>query len=719
MMSNGGMKLVRIVLVAVLLIAGAWLVGRRAGPAPESVSRQDAVLQAAPGGRAQVDPNAPPLPEMSMSEPVVVDLRTIPAGVYDPNNQYDRWQRGEIDLIENESIVSEAAAAAMREASLRLPPSANIDDATAVTAGGPLLGAPTLGASFESLKFTECCGGGANVPPDPELAVGPNHVIAVVNVALEIYNKSGATLVGPTTFASFMSANPNCTGVFDPNAIYDESADRYILGIDAAGTDYCIAVSQTGDPTGSWNLYAFPTATGNEFFDYPHAGVGRDAIYMGANIFNPGFLESRVYAFDKVAMYAGQAAASVVKDLPPTEDTPQPLHLHGWAQGTWPSSGPHYFFTDTGFNGATYSVWSWANPFTNTSPSQVGTVNINTFTGVAAGFPLDVPQSGGSAVQGNDYRPQDFEYRDGFAWSVSTIACNPGGGSVNCLQWVKVNPATATIVDAGVYGSTGQYRFFGDLAVNACGDMALGYSKSSTSMWPSVWYTGRKAGDAAGTLQAEAELKAGEIAYTAFDSVPRRWGDYTEMTIDPAGTTFWYLGEYSENTGTTQGRWGTWIGSFSYNDCVPGGDTPTPTPSPTAGPSPTATNTPAPTNTPTPTATAQPNVMHVSDLDGNSVNTSGNRWRARVTVKVTNGAEQPVSGAKVTGTWSNGATGGGSCTTATNGTCTIIKNNIRRNVPSVRFTVNNVTRSGWTYNAGLNHDPDGDSNGTTIIVNRP
>ena len=746
MFSKSATTFLRISLVVVLLIAGVWLVGRRAAPAAESAARQSAVLQAAPGGRAQVDPNAPPLPDMFMAEPTTVDLRTIPAGVYDPNNQFDRWQRGEIDLTENESIVSEAEAAALREASMNLPPSSNIDDATAVTANGPLVGAPALGASFESLKYTECCGGGGNVPPDPELAVGPNHVIAVVNVAFEIYNKSGTTLVGPTTFSSFMAGNANCTGVFDPNAIYDEEYDRYILGIDADGSYYCIAVSQTGDPTGNWNLYAFPTATGNEFFDYPHAGVGRDAIYMGANIFTSVFLESRVYAFDKVAMYNGQAAASVVKDLPTTEDTPQPLHLHGWAQGTWPTSGPHYFFTETDYDGSSYSVWSWANPFTNTSPAKVGaTLNLNAYTGVTAGLPIDVPQSGGSTVQANDYRPQDFEYRDGYAWSVSTIGCNPGGGTVNCLRWVKVNPATATIADAGVYSSAGQHRFFGDLAVNACGDMALGYSKSSTTMWPSVWYTGRKAADAAGTLQAEAELKAGELVYTAFDSVPRRWGDYTEMTIDPAGTTFWYLGEYSENTGTTQGRWGTWIGSFSYNDCVPGGPTATPTntpgptatatatntPGPTATPTDTPTNTPIPTNTstptntpvatntPTPTNTPLPNVMHIGDLDGAKVNTTNNRWRATVTVKVVNGSNQPVSGAKVTGAWSNGETGSGSCTTATNGTCKIVKNNIRRSVLSVRFTVSNVTKSSWTYNATFNSDPDGDSNGTYIIITRP
>ena len=78
-------------------------------------------------------------------------------------------------------------------------------------------------------------------------------------------------------------------------------------------------------------------------------------------------------------------------------------------------------------------------------PTKVGsTLNLNAYTGVTGAMPLNAPQQGGSTVQGNDYRPQDFEYRDGYAWSVSTISCNPGGGTVNCLRWVKVNPATAT-----------------------------------------------------------------------------------------------------------------------------------------------------------------------------------------------------------------------------------------------------------------------------------
>ena len=101
--------------------------------------------------------------------------------------------------------------------------------------------------------------------------------------------------------------NPGCTStrVFDPNVLYDEQHDRFILAIDGDGHDYCVAATTGSSPLGSWNRYAFATDAGGNFFDYPHAGVGRDAIYMGANMFNGGFVEARVWAMDKVAMYAG------------------------------------------------------------------------------------------------------------------------------------------------------------------------------------------------------------------------------------------------------------------------------------------------------------------------------------------------------------------------------------------------------------------------------
>ncbi|MCA9933972.1 MAG: proprotein convertase P-domain-containing protein [Anaerolineales bacterium] len=88
---------------------------------------------------------------------------------------------------------------------------------------------------------------------------------------------------------------------------------------------------------------------------------------------------------------------------------------------------------------------------------------------------------------------------------------------------------------------------------------------TSSSMYPSVYVAGREAGDTAGQLKDETLVHAGEGYYTAYDSVPRRWGDYTGLALDPDGVTFWYLGEYSRVQSTA--RWSTWVASFTWAGC--------------------------------------------------------------------------------------------------------------------------------------------------------
>jgi len=136
----------------------------------------------------------------------------------------------------------------------------------------------------------------------------------------------------------------------------------------------------------------------------------------------------------------------------------------------------------------------------------------------------------------------------------------------------------------------------------------------------------------------------------------------------------------------------------------------------------TATNNPLLTRTPTPTSTRTPTptpiVMHVGDLDGTGVSQSG-RWTANVTITVHDANHNPVANATVSGSWSNGITGTASCTTGTNGQCSVSISNISNGSHSVTFTVNNVTRAASTYTSATNHDPDGGSNGTSIVVARP
>ena len=144
------------------------------------------------------------------------------------------------------------------------------------------------------------------------------------------------------------------------------------------------------------------------------------------------------------------------------------------------------------------------------------------------------------------------------------------------------------------------------------------------------------------------------------------------------------------------------INGVGYVASDPSGSTPTPT----------ATMPPTPTATPNPTD-------HVGDLDGSTSPANGGKWNAFITITVEDANHNPVANATVSGSWSNGANGSGSCITDANGQCTITKNNINKNSSSATFTVTGVTHATYTYTSGDNHDPDGDSDGTAITVTKP
>lgn len=141
---------------------------------------------------------------------------------------------------------------------------------------------------------------------------------------------------------------------------------------------------------------------------------------------------------------------------------------------------------------------------------------------------------------------------------------------------------------------------------------------------------------------------------------------------------------------------------------------------PTATPTSEPTATPAPTSEPTPSPTATPssNTLHIGDLDGSAIS-SGNSWRATVTITVHDANENPVANATVSGTWSGGYSGTASCTTDSTGRCTVSTSSMHKKNGSVTFTVSAVSHSTLTYSSAANHDPDGDSNGTSITVYKP
>ena len=143
------------------------------------------------------------------------------------------------------------------------------------------------------------------------------------------------------------------------------------------------------------------------------------------------------------------------------------------------------------------------------------------------------------------------------------VGSNQGG-----IRWYELrNTSTApTLFQQGTYAgdtTNTQSRWMGSAALDANGDVAVGYSVASSTTSPSIRYVGRLVGDPLGTLpQGEATLIAGTGSQTVANS---RWGDYSMLSVDPSdGCTFWYTQEYYATSGT---NWQTRVGAFRFPSC--------------------------------------------------------------------------------------------------------------------------------------------------------
>src|SRR5438132_8319058 len=187
----------------------------------------------------------------------------------------------------------------------------------------PAIPAPLL--TFEGLSNADNLAlyGGRVVPPDPDGDVGPNHYVEIINLVFAVYDKQGNRLTGPTKIGDLWAgfAIPDCTDPSgDPIALYDQLEDRWILsqfttsGLSDPNKPFwnCVAVSTTGDPTGTYFRYAFETKNFQFFPDYPKYGVWTDSYVLTTREFGPTVEYGiGVYALEKNKMVNGQPARAV------------------------------------------------------------------------------------------------------------------------------------------------------------------------------------------------------------------------------------------------------------------------------------------------------------------------------------------------------------------------------------------------------------------------
>ncbi len=411
-------------------------------------------------------------------------------------------------------------------------------------------------------------------PPDTHGDVGPNHYFQVVNCHFSIYSKTGATLLGPLDNSSIFNGMPNNSNNGDAVVLYDEQANRWLFsqfsfpnGVYVAPYYQMIAVSQTADPTGSWYRYEYLFTN---MPDYPKFGVWPDAYYMSMNQFSPGTLNwagSGAVAYNRALMLAGSPSTTMIMFTKPASDEASSW-LPSDCDGPFPTGNPpnYFLYISDGASNDHLGMYEfhvdWATPANSTFGNFLS-LPVNAFTANITGIPQ--PGTTRKVDPLNDrlmYRLQYRKFSDHAA-----MVCNHTvdiSATVAGIRWYELRKTTGawSIYQQSTYSiADNNSRWMASMAIDTSGNIALGYSISSSNLYPSIRYTGRMNNDALNTMTiAERGIYNGAGSQTG---TALRWGDYSAMSVDPSATaTFWYTQEYYATTSAT--GWKTRIASFSF-----------------------------------------------------------------------------------------------------------------------------------------------------------
>lgn len=427
------------------------------------------------------------------------------------------------------------------------------------------------------------------VPPDPNIAVGPNHIVQWVNNDFVVFDKHGGQVQAPVSDSTFWGALSTCYqggGFSDPIIQYDRAADRWLVGEVAIPLfpgllgqyAQCFAVSKTSDPTyvsdsngNNTSYYIWAYGFGTNVNDYDKIAVWPDGYYVTWNIFQNGskFIGPEACAWNRNDMLQGVSKpAFVCFQLSSAYASLLPSDLDG---ATAPPAGSPNFLMDIDPSSGALNLWKFHVDFTNTNNSTftgpTSIPGVAAFTAPCLTTQDCIPQPGTTTKLDalGDRLMHRLAYHN-FGGHESIVANHTvlaAGGNMG-VRWYEVRSPNGTpaIYQQGTFAPDTDNRWMGSIAMDQSGNIGVGYSVASSATYPSIRYTGWEVGNALGTLQAETSLVAGGGSQTGYN----RWGDYSAMRIDPSDDcTFWYTQEYQATTQSAD--WNTRIGSFKFSSC--------------------------------------------------------------------------------------------------------------------------------------------------------
>jgi len=491
------------------------------------------------------------------------------------------------------------------------PPTKSGGPARAIqTVAGPQVSAPApTGVSFEGVGVGLAGFSPSGNPPDVNGRVGPTQYVQWNNTSFAVFNKTtGALEYGPAAGNTlFQSLGGVCASHNDgdPVVSYDILAGRWMIsqfavaGGDTSYSHQCIAVSTTEDATGEYYVYDFETDKTN-FVDYPHTGVWPDGYYMSAHVFSVvptdlspvglpvappnAFIQGRIYVFERQKMIAGASARMQSMDLgqefgflPADLDSLTPPAA-GEAEFLL---GPNRVLTNLTDPFRVTVIWD-PTPTIAVQPGATIMTGIGNAPCVNSGracvpepppaAPADyLDNLGGHYMYRLAYRNQGTQAAPDeslvLSGTTSGSASSPAHGAIRWWEFRNPTPGSSTTMPTsfqdGTYDPDTSYRWMPSIAMDKDRNIALGYSKSSPTVFPGIYVTGRLATDPAGTMGAETLMQAGLGVQLGAGN---RWGDYSSMTLDPIDQcTFYYTNEYLKTNGGF--NWSTRITSYKFPTC--------------------------------------------------------------------------------------------------------------------------------------------------------
>jgi hypothetical protein len=395
-------------------------------------------------------------------------------------------------------------------------------------------------------------------PPDPDIAVGPNHVVEVVNSSVAWFEKSSGAKEFQQTSSTFFGNLAQTSLLFDPECFYDRVNSRFVVmfverDVAARISNVLIAVSDDDDPNGVWHRYRFRaklTINATEYWlDFPSIGYTQGAYVVAGNMFGfvSGFGGAQFLVIPSSPLLSGAAASAVsLRDevgvsvqIAESVNSPGPTAFGVSRSGT-----------------SLLRVYAVRDANTTTPVVFVTTVTVPTNSAPTT----DATSTNGTALDPLDGRLLNAVWRSGRI--VTAHSSTPAVGAPVAVRWYELQtgnwPLTGApvLLQAGLISAPDTHYFMPAINKNADGDIAVLFSASSGSVTADIRIAGRTESDAPGSMGTPLTVRVSDgSTYTRF-----RWGDRFKVEVDPLNDQrFWGVGEYVR----ADNQWGTEVMSWS------------------------------------------------------------------------------------------------------------------------------------------------------------